>query len=373
MKIGVLTYWWSEDNYGQLLQCYALQKYLVEAGHESFLIRYDSRNDYPKLPQWRRVLKAMNPKALSSFIQIKIHDKIIEKEQLDNTRCFSLFREIYLNKTDIIYRSYEELKKNPPQADVYIVGSDQVWNYKTYPARGKNNVLRAYMLDFGPECVKRISYAASWGMSQIEESRIPEINRLLSKFAYISVREQSGVEICKKCGIAQNVDWVADPTMLLDAGIYRNLYVENDVRKPSSPYVLLYMLNNKHNFRIQKIYDFAKSKGLNVVYVTGNGVVDKRKKFFATIPEWLYLVDNAEYVVTNSFHCSVFSLIFHKQFAVVPLSGKHSEMNARFDSLFNLWKIDRRYVSNDDLSALNHVYHTEFKPTAGNLLKAIKN
>ncbi|WP_443741171.1 polysaccharide pyruvyl transferase family protein [Treponema berlinense] len=93
--------------------------------------------------------------------------------------------------------------------------------------------------------------------------------------------------------------------------------------------------------------DFAKSKKLEVVYVTGNGVVDNRQKFFATIPEWLYLVDNAEYVITNSFHCGVFCTIFGTKFAVIPLCGIHTGMNVRFDSLFKLRGIEQRFLTDD--------------------------
>lgn len=78
------------------------------------------------------------------------------------------------------------------------------------------------------------------------------------------------------------------------------------------------MLGNECDFDIQKVYGWAETKALDVVYVTGNAVVDKNKKIFATIPEWIYLIDNIEYVTTNSYHCMVFSTIFNKCFGIVP-------------------------------------------------------
>ena len=128
------------------------------------------------------------------------------------------------------------------------------------------------------------------------------------------------------------------------------------IKKIEEPYILLYMLNNQFEFDVNKIYDFAKKKKLKVVYVTGNGVSDKRKKTFATIPEWLYLVDNATYVITNSFHCGVFSTIFNKQYGIIPLSGKDKEMNLRFESLFSLYGIDSRFILLNDFNVLEKKY-----------------
>jgi hypothetical protein len=371
MRIGILTFCWSEDNYGQILQCYALQKYLRDAGYQAFLINYDYRQDYPKLSQKQRFCKALNPKELVRFIFAKVKNYLVEKEYQDNNRQFSCFKEKYIKQSEKTYKHYSELKIDPPIADIYIVGSDQVWNYTFYPLRGREDVLKAQMLDFGPEEVKRMSYAASWGIKEIDKELIPQISKLLSKFSYVSVREQNGVELCSQCGV-NTAEWVSDPTLLLNAEIYRKLYNENEIRKPERPYILLYMLNNKFSFRIQSIYEYAQNKNLDIVYVTGNGVIDKYKKFFATIPEWLYLIDNADYVITNSFHCSVFSLIFQKQFGVVKLEKEHEGMNMRFDSLFTKAQISPRYVSDNDFSVLTELYQgNNVQSTADNLLKAI--
>ena len=105
----------------------------------------------------------------------------------------------------------------------------------------------------------------------------------------------------------------------------------------------------------EKVYDFAAQKNLEVVYVTGNSKIDKYKKTFATIPQWLSLIDNAEYVVTNSFHCCVFSLIFAKNFAAVPLTKTMAGMNSRIETLCEIFGIKPRWVTSefsDDFSVL---------------------
>ena len=357
MKIGILTYWWSNDNYGQLLQCYALQKYLRDLGHEVFLIRYNYRNDIKASPFIIKCLKAFNPIKLFRYFSYKTHDARVLAEQQKNDRNFDDFRARYIVSSDF-YASYIDLKNNPPQADAYIVGSDQVWNYWYKNIKKFTNPLHAYFLDFGKSETKRLAYAASWGVTNLPKTFINEVKPLLDKFNYIGVREESGIKLCKKCG-RFDAEWVCDPTLLLNAETYRKIYTENSVRKPEKKYILLYMLNNTCDFNIQSVYDFAAKKELDVIYLTGNGVIDNRQKYFATIPEWLYLVDNAEYVFTNSFHCGVFSTIFHKQFGIIPLTGKFAGMNARFESLFELMGIEKRFVSDKDFAVLNQRYNVQ--------------
>lgn len=215
------------------------------------------------------------------------------------------------------------------------------------------------MLDFGAESTKRMSYAASWSVASLDGRLSAEIGPLLSRFDFVSVREEKGVELCRQCGY-EDAEFVCDPTFLLKADVYRNLYRSEGIQPQKQKYLLLYMLNNECDFDIQKVYDFAQERGLQVVYVTGNGVLDKREKCFATIPQWLCLVDNAEYVVTNSFHCCVFSSLFGKQFGVVKLKGRHAGMNMRMESLFNQLKIEPRWLQGDF-----SVMDTEYKSCAG--------
>ena len=357
-----MTFWWSEDNYGQILQCYALQKYLNDLGNEAFLIKY--RNTPP--PLFTKFYKIFNPVKLYGYIVYRIKRKKILEEQKNNNRGFADFRKRYISISDSFYQSFDELKKNPPEADAYIVGSDQVWNPNLSSNQG--SALRAYFLDFGNDKTKRISYAASFGQEFLKKDIQKTIKPLLQKFSYVSVREVNGVDLCKKCG-CNIAEWVPDPTMLLTADDYRKIYLENEIRKPNGRYLLLYMLDNECDFDIEKVYDFAQRKNIKVVYVTGNSVYDSREKFFATIPEWLYLLDNAEYIVTNSFHCGAFSTIFHKQFGIVALSGKYAGMNSRFDSLFELRGMGSRYITNGNFSILDEEYEDKVVKVPHNFIK----
>ncbi|GHV88942.1 hypothetical protein AGMMS50267_13020 [Spirochaetia bacterium] len=290
-----------------------------------------------------KLLKACNPVKLFRFIQHKLKKRIHNKlKELNKDRQFAEFRNKYIKQSEKIYYSYNELNENPPDADVYIVGSDQVWN----PAFLNKARTRAYFLGFGKTSVKRISYAASFGKDKLKDGFITEIVPLLNKFLYVSVREKSGLAICRQCGI-NNAEWVPDPTMLFDGNTYRSLYQNEPVKRPKKPYCFLYMLGNRHDFSIQMVYDWANEKNIDVVYVTGNAKYDSYEKVYTTIPEWVYLIDNADYVITNSFHCSVFSLLFKKRFGVIPSKGELRGMNDRFISLFEMFEIEERFIDND--------------------------
>ena len=344
MKIGIMTFWWSNDNYGQQLQCFALQKYLRDAGHDAYLIRYDPRNDYIKKPPWKKALKVLNPLWLHRYLLNKRKKLMLEKTY--NLRGFEKFRSKYINQSEKVYYSYYELKENPPEADVYIVGSDQIWNPNSYPSIERQS--GAYFLDFGNSLVKRISYAASFGKNELENDFVRFISPLLQKFYYVSVREKSGLSLCKQCKI-ENAEWVPDPTMLLDVDVYRSLYEKEPFKKPSKPYCFFYFLSNECDFSVKTLYAWAKKKNIDIIYVSAGLRIDKYKKNYATISEWIYLLENAEYVITNSYHCSVFSLLYRKKFGVVPLSGKNvwASMNTRIDSLFELFQIKERYIHSD--------------------------
>lgn len=371
MKIGIITFWTSEDNYGQMLQCYALQKYLRNRGHEVFLIRYSYEFEKNQIEMIKSVYKVFNIKKLLTYLSNKKNKKLTEYEQNKNTRYFAEFKKNYIIQSPKEYKNVKSLIKDYPEADAYIVGSDQVWNPK-YIGSQKclNKTVKAYFLAFGTKKTKRLSYAASWGVSSINENYKKMVVNLLNQFDYISVREESGVDLCKQCS-TKNVEWVCDPTFLLNSTDYRSIYQNEQVRKVTEPYILLYMLNNQCNFEISFVYEFAKQRKLKVIYVTGNGVIDNYEKYFATVPEWLYLVDNAEYVITNSFHCCVFSTLFNKKYAVVPLSGTSSGMNLRFESLFSLCKIENRFID-DNFSVLEKSYIPVLPKTSRKFIEVLE-
>jgi hypothetical protein len=349
MKIGIMTFWWSNDNYGQLLQCYALQKYLRDAGHDAYLIRYDPRNDCVKTPLWEKILKIFNPPILFEFFKYKLTYPTITG--LNRQRDFDGFRNKYIKQSERIYYSYQELVDDPPDAEAYIAGSDQIWNTFGLSVARSKNVLRAYFLDFGRSETKRIAYAASFGKEYVSDDFIQLCGTLLKRFDYISVREKSGINICERCRLI--AEWVLDPTMLLDANSYRALYETGELKLLDKRYCFIYIIGKPDEYAIDNTISWAQENNLNIVYISGNSKHDKYTKNYITIPDWLFLISNATYVVTNSYHAAIFSLLFKRKFGIIRLRGCAQETNIRFLSLIEQFQIKSPFIIDNDFTVLD--------------------
>ena len=345
MRIGVLTFYWSQDNYGQLLQAYALQRYLEAAGHEAFLIQYRLDSDFIHKPVWKRIWKVFHPIKLMRFLKAHVEARRVATEQTAHSRHFDIFREKYLKMTPHSYANWADLQNDPPEADCYIVGSDQVWNFGGDDAdlNWMRNIVHAYFLDFGNPSIYRMSYAASWSVHSLPAPLKTEIKPLLAKFNYISVREADGIRLCAECG-RPDAEWVVDPTMLLDVEQYRQLYRTEDVEPPERPYLFMYMLDTGFDFPLNTVYDWASAHGLDVIYATGNSMLTKRKVAYLTILQWLGYLDHATAVFTNSFHGAVFATLFHRPYGVLPRKGKSAGMNTRLETLFRVAHLPERYI-----------------------------
>jgi polysaccharide pyruvyl transferase WcaK-like protein len=231
-----MTFWWSNDNYGQILQCYALQKYLRNMGHDAYLIKYNPANDFVKTPLWIKFVKAINLARLVKYLSYMLKKKLIytKIENANKQRDFDGFRRKYIKQYEKEYFSYDELVSDPPEADIYIAGSDQIWNPNLLSYKNTKNQTKAYFLDFVVPGKKRIAHAASFGKETLPDEFIQEITPLLHKFDYISVREKSGLDLCQQCGI-DTAEWVPDPVVLLNVNDYRALYSGEPMPKPEHP------------------------------------------------------------------------------------------------------------------------------------------
>lgn len=360
MKIGIVTFYQTDCNYGQLLQCYGLQQFLKGKGdHDVFLIRYEAEEgELYKSPLFAKLLLFSNPKLLFAAVRNKIKyrfdKKKIQKEKKTHPRYFDQFRAENIVVSTDSWQSGQELVIHPPDADIYIAGSDQIWSprFLTRSHKGKKYYLKPYFLNFGNESTRRIAYAASFGTETVNDDFITEIHPLLKRFDFISVREKSGLAILSKSGIT-NAQWVPDPSFLLTAEDYRKLYRQHNIQKPTTKYCFFYILDLAHDIDIKKMILWAKRHLLSIVFVSGNLPSSKYANFYPTIYEWLQLIDNAEYVITNSFHGTAFSLIFNKNFAVIPHQADIGQsVSTRIDSLFEMFRIKPRWITNDGFSVL---------------------
>lgn len=356
MKIDIITLH-CPLNYGAILQTYALQTYIQKLGHEVEVINY--RPDYIVYDQALSYIPdgffTKNILLKLIYYIFKIPHKIIRKRLFDN------FINRYINIT-AEYKIYDELEENPPKADRYICGSDQIWGYsnKTYKDP-------AYFLKFIPNGSICSSYAASGLIpdplpADMENLIIPLINKLSN----ISVREFSVAETLKKY-IEKPITHVVDPSFLLSKEEWTNLISNNKYQ--SKKYILLYPVGEWEG--CLKIAEFlSKKKGLPVYCITGSQRRDKRiKKFISPDPNtFLSLFLNAEYIITNSFHGIAFSMIFNKQFFVCPTNIA----SARITSILKEAKCESALINPHDIIHSMENYKYCINPTS-NMLNQINN
>lgn len=331
MKIGVVTYWHGNSNYGMMMQCWALQRKLEEMGHEPFVIRFD-----PERPKYILLAKKVIDKfkrLLSKGYRIEARNNDKRERynaEKDKLRMFEAFRKKHLQFSERYYRYANELIKNPPMADCYIAGSDQIWCMEL----SKDGNSKGMFLAFGDDNIRRVAYAPSFGRTTYSKDNEHILKEALSKFNSISCRELAGVEICRRLGF--DAQKVVDPTMLLSAKDYDALCDTVSYQN----YVFIYSVNM---VSAEDMYWSAFKKmisGKEVVVTPASGSIaggelfgDEVEYDYATPGRWLALIKNSDLVITSSFHGIVFSIIFNKKFAFVPIKGAFAATNNRITDL----------------------------------------
>lgn len=347
MKIGILTQP-LHSNYGGLLQNYALQQTLVRAGHEVETIDWGGGSGL------RAMLYGMKVRVLHTLLPNRyalLKYMPNDKEKTIIQRNTNHFINTYINHTEAVH-SYEGFVSQAAKGkyNAYVVGSDQCWR----PCY--NAFLSSMFLDFvqGKQ-VKRIAYAASFG-TDIWEFTPQQTNvctPLVKKFDLVSVREDSGVKLCKE-HFGVNAVHVLDPTMLLTKEDYIQL-VENEKEPESEGTLFTYILDpdvKKSSF-VRRV---ANSKGLKEFQVLPKCQAETRTKedvkkriedcVFPGVTAWLRAFMDAEMTIVDSFHGMVFSIIFNKPFWAI---GNASRGMSRFTSLLKMFHLEDRLLDVDKL------------------------
>ena len=345
MKIGIVTHWMAVDNYGGMLQSYALQRYLRNLGHDAYLIRFyiDKKNQQSFSVKIKSVLKALliSLNVFPNAKKIKRENRITQERV--KIRRFDEFRNKYIALSPKVYNSIYEIKNDPPEADIYITGSDQVW------AGDLNNPnIWIFYLDFGGENIKRISYAASFGFSYFPGKNEEKFKELLSSFSAISVREANGIDICKKYGF--DATRCVDSTFLLNKEQYISIM---SPRKHNKAYAFFYTVNVSTTDEIywNELSEYLCSLGKKCVITTGSGYRRAEELFYkavydyATVEEWLSNIFYSDVVITSSFHGIAFSLILNKDFIYLPLKGTAGAGNNRIVDLLSLVGLETRQAN----------------------------
>lgn len=328
MRIGVLTYCIGQ-NYGALLQAYATMVALRELAHEVVFIYY--HQSWSKGPSFFRLSSYLSPnprRMLGKWARMYRHF-LIRRQFKKMERMFP--------KTKRYYRSsLDALKANPPECDVYLAGSDQVWN-----CQGGFSAVEAYFLPFGNESVRRVSYASSLGGNPIPLESQSRVRSYLSRFHAISVRENESVAYLASIGSPGAV-WVPDPTLLLSAENYAELMQSGD-EEAAAGLVYILKAGGADITRIVKAWVGDCPTVLNIAL---NGFkIDFGVNRIVTVPGFVRAVARSRRVVTNSFHCTVFSILFHRPFIVISLTGAYANMNERLVSFLAALGLSDRLVS----------------------------
>lgn len=324
-------------NYGGLLQAFALQSYLKTIGCS--VVSLDRKPARNVLKESKRFTTNVAKRFLGRIKSLPSEkaNKYVFSHLIEFKNRYILMSQPVTTQKQV--RSY--FQQN--DFDAVIVGSDQVWRPKYSPS------LENYFFDFLDDIdssAKRISYAASFGVSEWElsDKQTLQCKKLVQKFDAVSVREKSAVILCKQhFGIT--TDWVVDPTMLLDVSDYEQLLID----KPSASkgHILTYVLDSAEDKQeIAKIV--AGTLGLKEFSVKPEKTLTQVSSYeinncqYPKVEDWLQGFKDASYVVTDSFHGCVFAILFNKPFIAI---GNKSRGQARFESLLSMFELENRLIS----------------------------
>lgn len=327
-----------------MLQTYACKTLFQELNCDFSLIDYYRDHDY----------REDSLKSLPSYYSFRCKNgdyKGLKGKAIGLAKCAVSYRNVkrfheicssFLRKNVGLTQAYYDqnaLLQNPPKSDLYVAGSDQIWN--TDYNRGVNP---AFFLGFAAPNAKKIALASSIGKSSFEEKEREQIKGFLSDFKAISVREDSAQSLLSSIGIPS--ESIIDPTLMLNAAEWDKLCAERMVEKP---YLLIYKL--KGDSRLDEIaYKIAAEKKLQVVRISfgrQSGSHGEKVIVLPQIGEFLSLIKHADYVVTNSFHGTCFSINYQRRFLVVT----RNNYNTRVENILaKLGLKDRLYRDSMDVS-----------------------
>lgn len=345
MKIGIMTFHWG-TNYGGVLQAYALQQFLkknVPSGEVSII------NYVPKTHS-ESFIKCVVTKNFKS-IPGNLITYFKEKKFVD-------FRKKHLSTTERYY-TLSELKSKYTDMDFYICGSDQVWNPYIIDSYGL-----PYFLPFGKKTTKRVSYAVSFGCTDYPSNKMDIIKPLIQEFNAISVRENTGVSILQNAGF-DNVELMPDPTLLFEKKDLENI-TPAPTEDFTDEFVFSYSLQNDQTL-IDKVNKYFR-KSMKMVNTRDI------KYAFLGIEDWLYNIKYAKFIITNSFHGVVFSILFQKQFIVIPIEGALSGMNDRIYTLLQKFDLKSRILDTYNEETLEKIISTPIDwQKVANTQESLKN
>ena len=343
MNIAIITYSCA-FNYGAMLQTYGLYSYLKESGHTPTVIDYIPERYNIDSPDYAD--KAMSRTRLWKYFPVlkPLWKRIRLSEMKTNRSIFRSFLEknVHLTKR---YYSLDELQASPPCADIYITGSDQVWNSDFI---WSGVIDEPYYLAFLPDSIPKISYASSFGKNRLKEEERNVTQKYLAKYKSLSVRESSGLSILSNLGLLAAE--VADPTILAGPETFRKLVLD---KTPQKPFMILFLITYK-DYIHDMCREVAEKNGVELITIIPDVYQGKKcrssdKLVLPTVEEWIGYFKEASYVVTDSFHATAFSIMFERQFSTCTAAG----YNGRITNILKKVGLEERSLIEINKEALD--------------------
>lgn len=359
MRVGIMTYH-KFNNYGSLLQAYALQKKLINLGIEVDVIDYQC--DYVKRPY---TLSSLRKKGLVGYA----FGVIGPISRIPRYKNFKKFRKNLVLSSSVNKKTIHNLGD---AYDLYLTGSDVVWNHKV------TDMDPNYFLGFVKNCEKKGSYAASFGFKEIPKELIDRYYDLLKDFKYFHLREDVGVQIISDL-LNRQAHAVLDPTLLLTKNEWSEIARNYEMKKD---YILVYQLAPSKTL-VEFTERLAKEKKLKIKYISfPMGKLVKCSLGLTEGPsEWVGLIKHAKYVVSDSFHGTAFSIIFNKQF-FTEIAPYRKEFGSRIENILNMFNLsdrliidgDNKYVDNNiDYKLINEKLNIEREKSIAYLSSMLNN
>lgn len=344
MKIGIIT-WFTGSNYGTNLQAIALQYYLRKEGYEVNIINYEV-SDF-KYKKEKNILEKLvyQPKKYTINYALNKYTNDISSRDKKMTNAIQNNCILTSKITNI-----QQLIDICNTFDLLVCGSDQIWNPNWYN--------RFYFADYDDIKTRRISYAPSMGVNSIPNDIVPQIKRSIRKFDMISVREAKAADLLEAYTI-NRPEIVVDPTLLLSSMEWNEIFEKGDSEKDK--YILAFFLNDEH-VHLKATKAFAKKHAYKLIVVPYKGMTYLQNadiRADAGLEDLLDLIRNAEYVITDSFHITVFSIIYRKQFFTFKRfkEDAFTSQNVRITNLLNLVNLNERLIpyKSDRIKEMNDI------------------
>lgn len=315
MKTALIFTYYNNGSYGAVMQAWALQEILCRLGFESRVCRY--LKQYPLRPGFWHYFKTRSLNSLYSKL-----GNLFSRWQVNR------FVKTHIKEDPVSYRNQEELRQNPPAADFYICGSDQIWNTWLYDI-GKP-VDEGYFLNFGSEKTRRIAYAASFGTSKLDKRFRDEIRPWLNRIDSCGVREVESVDIVAEIA-GKKAMHVCDPTLLLRAEEYMQLMAESCLVSHNK--FGLFILGSDPKIYRPMVCEVERYLNDTAYVISGS------------VPDWLAQISNCKFLYTDSFHAVSFAIIFHTPFVVLQRPGGTTGRTIRIINLLRKAGLENRLIT----------------------------